>query len=150
MEAFERLKLIRERLGFDAPEFAARLGYSNAGSYRNIESGIDPVSKILQKRLLNTFNVNPDYLLNEQGDMFLTIENPNIDSNTITHLIDAKMTAYQLYELARANQEGLLRAQTGFLKDQEGLIKNQEGLLQIQELIIMLAKGIDLEYQGTA
>ena len=31
MEAFERLRLIRERLGFDAPEFAARLGYSKAG-----------------------------------------------------------------------------------------------------------------------
>jgi len=45
MEAFERLKVIREQLGYDQPEFSSRLGYSNAGSYRNLEAGFDHTAK---------------------------------------------------------------------------------------------------------
>lgn len=95
MQPFERLRVIREHLGNSLPEFSSKLGYSNAGSYRNLEAGLDPISKILLKRLHEKFGVNPKYITEGEGEMFI-IESKNIinqqidymNSNTLDKLLD--------------------------------------------------------------
>jgi len=95
MQPFERLKLIREYLGKGLPEFSSELGYSNAGSYRNLEAGLDPVSKILLKRLYEKYSVNPKYITEGAAEMFIeeskSIINQQSDymnSNTVDKLLD--------------------------------------------------------------
>jgi len=86
MEQTERLKLIREALRLSAPEFAARLGYFNAGSYRNIENGADGITDKFILRLKKSVpELNMDWFETGKGGMFTEVESSNsININTTT------------------------------------------------------------------
>ena len=71
MKTTDRLKHIREALQLSAPEFAARLGYFNAGSYRNIENGADEITEKLLARLQKSVpTLNMEWFKTGEGEMF--------------------------------------------------------------------------------
>jgi len=87
MKTSDRLRLIREALEISAPEFAARLGYFNAGSYRNIENGATEIGEKLIMRLQKSVpQLNMAWFENGTEPMFLNIENSNSTNinNSIT------------------------------------------------------------------
>lgn len=61
---------IREALGLKWQDFADKLGYTNIYSYRNIENGGVRIGPQLKKRLINLYEVNPNFLESGEGDMF--------------------------------------------------------------------------------
>ena len=71
MELPERLKQIRTHYGFSQDKFSASLGLKQ-GSYSDIERGrVKTLSERSIMLLKITYNVNPDWITNENGPMFL-------------------------------------------------------------------------------
>lgn len=64
---------IRKSLNLSQTVFASHLGL-NQGSYSSIESGKTNISQQVKRALLREFNVNPEYLNQGKGEMFLTDE----------------------------------------------------------------------------
>jgi len=96
MEQTERLKLIREALRLSAPEFAAKLGYFNAGSYRNIENGADDITEKFIFRLQKAVpDINMDWFVSGKGEILTPQDKANNINNPIennTKLIPTIMT----------------------------------------------------------
>lgn len=70
----DRIKSIRKALELSQDEFASALGYTR-GKITNIESGkvIPNVDDPFIALLCRTWNVNPDFVKNGIGDMFLPL-----------------------------------------------------------------------------
>lgn len=66
----KRIKELRNELGMTLEEFGNELGFSRS-SMSNIETGYRNVTDRLVKAIVNTFNVNEDWLRTGEGDMFL-------------------------------------------------------------------------------
>lgn len=72
MESGERLKLVREKLGFggrNMRKFANEINYAQP-SISAIESGQKPIPVKIAEILSNRYQVNADWLLFEIGEMF--------------------------------------------------------------------------------
>lgn len=70
METFgDRIKIIRDKLNMSQGEFAKRLDLKQAG-VSLIESNKANMSKWSRKKLIERFNVNPDYLENGEEPIF--------------------------------------------------------------------------------
>ena len=71
MELPERLKQIRIHLGLSQDKFSASIGLKQ-GSYSDIERGrVKALSESVMLLLKITYNVNPDWVANENGSIFL-------------------------------------------------------------------------------
>ncbi len=66
----ERLKIIREELGFTQANFAASIGIKQ-GSYSDIERGEVGVSGVVLKELIKKYRVNPTWLYEGSGSKLL-------------------------------------------------------------------------------
>ena len=66
----ERLKILRKSLGLTQTEFGKRIGMTMQG-IQKWEKGKSKPQQSTIKALISTFNVNPDWLLNGTGEMFL-------------------------------------------------------------------------------
>lgn len=66
----ERLKILRKSLGLTQTEFGKRIGMTMQG-IQKWEKGKSKPQKSTIKALISTFNVNPDWLLNGTGEMFI-------------------------------------------------------------------------------
>lgn len=66
----ERLKLLRKSLGLTQTEFGEKIGLSLRGIVK-WEKGKSKPQQSTIKALISTFNVNPDWLLNGTGEMFI-------------------------------------------------------------------------------
>ena len=72
MESGERLKLVREKLGFggrNMRKFANEINYAQP-SISAIESGLKPIPIKIAEILSNRYQINADWLLFEIGEMF--------------------------------------------------------------------------------
>lgn len=67
----QRLKQVRKALGYSQTEFAKYLGITQT-SYSMIENGIRPLSNKYVRIISITFNVSEQYLVNGQGEMFVS------------------------------------------------------------------------------
>lgn len=65
----QRVKLLRQTLMYSLNAFAKLLDVSPT-AIQKIENG-GGISMRLQKKIIETFNVNPNWLLHGQGDMFI-------------------------------------------------------------------------------
>jgi len=74
----ERLKILRKSLNLSQKEFAEKLGIKQ-GSYSALETGSSKITNSSLLLLVNTYNVNTNWLLYGDGEMFLQSKN-NFDS----------------------------------------------------------------------
>lgn len=68
----ERIKLIRKHNNLSQAAFGMQLGVSR-DVINNIEQGRNktPISELMISHIIHTYNVNPEWLRNGTGDMFL-------------------------------------------------------------------------------
>lgn len=69
----ERIKELRKELGLTLEKFGNRLGVSKVAISR-LENGINNVTDQMFKSICREFNVNPEWLRDGTGDMFLIPE----------------------------------------------------------------------------
>lgn len=78
----ERLKILRKSLGLTQTEFGKRIGMTMQG-IQKWEKGKSKPQQSTIKALISTFNVNPDWLLNGTGEMFLNNANNKQEQSDI-------------------------------------------------------------------
>ena len=66
----KNLKLLRKTLGLKQDEFGKKIGRTKS-AISNYEAGTRQIDNTTIKLICNVFNVNPDWLLNGTGEMFL-------------------------------------------------------------------------------
>jgi transcriptional regulator with XRE-family HTH domain len=74
MKENERLKSIRTNLGLTQRQFSHSLDIKQ-GSYSDVERGKAGISSVLLKNLIKKYRINPLWLCEGEGGMFL-VENP--------------------------------------------------------------------------
>ena len=72
-----RLRELRDKLGLTQEQLAQRIGLSKY-SVSSIEIGHRQLSQRNFDIICNTFNVNPDWLRNGKGEMFLPPKSPTL------------------------------------------------------------------------
>lgn len=81
MSENERLKEIRKLLDFTQREFSEALDIKQ-GSYSDVERGKAGISAVLLKNLIRRFRINPLWLCEGEGEMFIDTSQSGIVSNT--------------------------------------------------------------------
>lgn len=82
MKDFERVKMVRQKLGLNQVEFADNLGIEQ-GSLSDIERGrVKAVSMGVKRALKECFSVNIDWLETGKGEMFLPVGHITEAANT--------------------------------------------------------------------
>lgn len=76
MKEHERLKLLQKTLGFTQVELSQSLDIKQ-GSYSDVERGKAGISAMLMKVLLRKYNVNPLWLCEGAGSMFVDDKEPS-------------------------------------------------------------------------
>ena len=74
---YKRLKTIRKALGYNQETFAKKIGLGKT-SVSAFETGYRQLSQRNFDIICNTFNVNPDWLRNGKGEMFLPPKSPTL------------------------------------------------------------------------
>ena len=67
----QRLKLIRKTLGLNQTDFAKHLGITQT-AYSMIENGNRPLADKYIKVICSIFNINKNWFLTGEGEMFLS------------------------------------------------------------------------------
>lgn len=65
----ERIKILRETLGFSQEEFGKQIGFTKSG-ISNMETGFRKISEKHLKLISMTFNVSYEWLTTGNGEMF--------------------------------------------------------------------------------
>ena len=117
----ERLKLLRKSLGLTQTEFGEKIGLSLRGIVK-WEKGESKPQQSTIKALVSTFNVNPDWLLNGTGEMFISNKNVEQDEDIVSIPYYAEVSA---------------AAGSGALVYDENTVKH----LQISSAIINISTG---------
>lgn len=78
MNAGERIKLLRAELGLSQPKFGEKLGVSKSVIV-NLELNRVELKDMMINLICKTFDVNPLWLENGEGEMFLGISESIID-----------------------------------------------------------------------
>ncbi len=77
MSENERLKEIRKLLDFTQREFSDALDIKQ-GSYSDVERGKAGISAVLLKNLIRRFRINPLWLCEGEGEMFIDTSNNGV------------------------------------------------------------------------
>lgn len=120
MSITERFNLLIKSLNFNPTSFSKEVGLSQT-SIRNVVDGTNqPSAKILVPLLERFPNVNINWLLIGQGDMWL------VETGTIEERLEAKNKIIKLLEQSVNNLEQTIELQKKTIKDKEALIKKLE------------------------
>ena len=76
MTESERLREIRKVLGLTQKELSDALSIKQ-GSYSDVERGKAGISAVLLKNLIRKFRINPLWLCEGEGSMFIDVSNSN-------------------------------------------------------------------------
>lgn len=82
MSVSERIRILRKQLKLSQEAFGERIGVSK-GVIVNIELERAPVKDLTLKMICRTFNVNPLWLENGEGEMFLETPDTILDDLAI-------------------------------------------------------------------
>jgi len=74
----ERIKILRKELKLSQPAFGEKIGVKR-DVIANLELGRVPAKDLMQKMICRTFNVNPLWLENGEGEMFLDTPDTILD-----------------------------------------------------------------------
>ena len=107
-----RLKEVRKELGFNQTDFAKHLGITQT-AYSMIENGNRPLADKYVKVICSAFNVNENWFITGEGEMFLS-------SPYEKEFIDI------FSSLAPETQQYLLLMAKELLKTQERLLESKD------------------------
>lgn len=71
MKIHEKIKMIREKSGLKQPEFAEKFEIKY-GTYQTYETGKSEIKLKHIKKIIDEYNINANWLLNDRGEMYLT------------------------------------------------------------------------------
>ena len=93
----ERIRSIRKELGLTLEKFGESLGVSK-GAISAIEVGTRNLTEQMAKAICREYNVNYDYLVNGEGEMFDDLPQTVLDELCIQHhLDDLDRTLIEMY-----------------------------------------------------
>jgi transcriptional regulator with XRE-family HTH domain len=95
MSENERLKEIRKIMNLTQREFSDTLNIKQ-GSYSDVERGKAGISAVLLKNLIHRFRINPLWLCEGEGDMF--IDKPDGKSNSFHNQNTSHKSVYSKKE----------------------------------------------------
>lgn len=84
----ERIREIRKELGLSLEAFGKKIGVTR-GAMSNIERDQRGVTEQMSKSICREFNVNYDYLVNGEGDMFSNLPQTILDDLCVQYDLDA-------------------------------------------------------------
>jgi len=131
MSENERLKEIRKSLALTQREFSEALDIKQ-GSYSDVERGKAGISAVLLKNLIRRFRINPLWLCEGEGDMFIdkpegrTASSQNINT---------------LYKPKYAHKDSDKESSSEFLEQVKHLEQQQDNLENLKSIIDFLKKG---------
>ncbi len=131
MSENERLKEIRKSLDLTQREFSETLDIKQ-GSYSDVERGKAGISAVLLKNLIRRFRINPLWLCEGEGEMF--IDSPDgLSSSTIN-----PTTAHRA---KHSHKEVDIEPSSEMLEQVKHLELQQENLENIKSIVDFLKKG---------
>lgn len=131
MSENERLKEIRKSLELTQRDFSYALDIKQ-GSYSDVERGKAGISAVLLKNLIRRFRINPLWICEGQGSMF--IDTPSEHSVT-----SGKSTA--THNLKQLSREFEKETSFNLLEQVKQLEQHQENLENMKSIIDFLKKG---------
>jgi len=131
MSENERLKEIRKSLDLTQRDFSDALDIKQ-GSYSDVERGKAGISAVLLKNLIRRFRINPLWICEGQGSMFIDI--PNEHSG-----ITSKSTAG--HNIKNISREFEKENSLELLEQVKLLELHQENLENLKSVIEFLKKG---------
>lgn len=84
MDIYERIKFLRKELNLSQPKFGEKMGVSR-DVISNIELGRVPIKDMMFNLICKTFNVNPVWLKDGEGQMFIDTPNILIDNLAVEY-----------------------------------------------------------------
>lgn len=84
MNIYERIRFLRKELNLSQPKFGEKMGVSR-DVIANIELGRVPIKDMMLNLICKTFNVNPAWLTNGEGEIFIDTPNILIDNLAVEH-----------------------------------------------------------------
>lgn len=140
MEVGDRLRQLRRHLGVNQCDFAESIGLKQ-GSYSDIERGRSGLSNHVKMSLSEKYNVNIDWLVNGEGDMFTgEPKEVNSSSNIIILNINKLVDYSGLSKGKYADKVGINRS--NFSKITNGNYPCGEGVINK----IVLAFGVNKQW----
>lgn len=88
MTQSERIKEIRKTLNLTLEKFGEKLGVKK-NTVSQLENGRNSLTEQMAKAICREFNVNYDYLVNGEGDMFSNLPQTILDDLCLQYDLDA-------------------------------------------------------------
>jgi transcriptional regulator with XRE-family HTH domain len=126
----ERLKEIRKLLEFTQREFSDALDIKQ-GSYSDVERGKAGISAVLLKNLIRRFRINPLWLCEGEGEMF--IDKP--EEQTLRH-----QNTSPAHKVDHSTRNSTLDSSTEFQEHAKLLEQQQDNLENLKSIIDFLKK----------
>jgi transcriptional regulator with XRE-family HTH domain len=126
----ERLKEIRKLLEFTQREFSDALDIKQ-GSYSDVERGKAGISAVLLKNLIRRFRINPLWLCEGEGEMFIDKpeeQSPRLQNTNLAHKVD------------HSTRNSTLDSSTEFQEHAKLLEQQQDNLENLKSIIDFLKK----------
>jgi len=130
MSENERLKEIRKLLEFTQREFSETLDIKQ-GSYSDVERGKAGISAVLLKNLIRRFRVNPLWLCEGEGEMFIDKTDGRSSNAPSTN---------PFQRVSYANKESASEPQNELQEQAILLEQHQENLENLKSIIDFLKK----------
>lgn len=129
----ERLKEVRKVLGLTQRELSEELEIKQ-GSYSDVERGKAGISSLLLKNLIKKFRVNPLWLCEGEGKMFISLND--------TSMIEAGKAEARL---TSAQNESVTRKKNSLVSEIENQIEQMERQQQYIDSLNSLVKNLRKE-----
>lgn len=88
MTQSERIKEVRKALNLTLEKFGEKLGVKK-NTISQLENGRNSLTEQMAKSICREFNVNYDYLVNGEGDMFSNLPQTILDDLCLQYDLDA-------------------------------------------------------------
>lgn len=126
MSENERLKEIRKLLDFTQREFSDALDIKQ-GSYSDVERGKAGISAVLLKNLIRRFRINPLWLCEGEGEMFIDASNGGItiSTNNISQASKAKGARHDI----DGDSASLQQEQLKLLEQHQEYLENMKSIV---------------------
>lgn len=121
----ERVKEIRKSLGLTLEKFGEKLGVKK-GALSSIENGRNALTEQLAKAICREYNVNYDFLIRGEGDMFDNLPQTIIDELCLQYnLSDSEKAIIEMYVSLPEDFRQLLKERTTELLHKQGWTKTE-------------------------